>query len=103
MGRTQTSITQVFDEYSKSLTRFRRALRRSDQLLLDELFGKTRQNLAAIAHAAHLLPYEIFLLAMLLETYKELRSLRIALEEDLLPASPPPLQSLQASEEDPWS
>ena len=80
MGRTQTSITQVFDEYAESLTRFRRALRREDQLTIDELFARARQHVAAIAHAAHLLPYEFFLLAMLLETYKEVRYLRAQLE-----------------------
>lgn len=80
MGRTQTSITQVFDEYADSLARFQRALRRSDQLILDEILARARQHLAAIAHAAHVLPYELFLLAMLLETYKEVRHLRARLE-----------------------
>lgn len=91
MGRTQTSITQVFDEYTESLTRFRRALRRDDQLTLDEIFARARQHLAAIAHAAHLLPYEFFLLAMLLETYKEVRYLRARLEicQPIPPSLPP--------------
>lgn len=80
MGRTQTSITQAFDEYASSLARFCRALRREDQRLLDELFARARQHVAAIAQAAHLLPYELFLLAMLLETYKEVHLLRARLE-----------------------
>ena len=38
MGRTLPSITQSLSEEQSAYTRFRRALRRSDQLALDELF-----------------------------------------------------------------
>jgi hypothetical protein len=80
MGRTLPSITQVFHREQEELTRFRRALRRSDQLVLDDLFNAAQQHLAAAAYAAHALPFETFLLAMLLEEHKEVRRLRQQVE-----------------------
>jgi hypothetical protein len=70
------SITQAFMEEEQAFTRFRRALRRSDQLALDELFASARQHLAAAAYASHALPMETFLLSMLLEQHKEVLRLR---------------------------
>jgi len=81
MGRTLPSITQAFLQEQDSFARFRRALRRSDQLAFDDLFSSARQHLAAAAYASHALPFEVFLLAMLLEEHKELLSLRRLLEE----------------------
>lgn len=80
MGRTLPSITQSFQEEQAAFNRFRRALRRSDQLALDELFIAARQHLAAAAYAANLLPMETFLLAMLLEEHKKVAHLQILLE-----------------------
>lgn len=80
MGRTLPSITQSLSEEQAAFNRFRRALRRSDQLALDELFVAARQHMAAAAYAANLLPMETFLLAMLLEEHKEVIRLRIRVE-----------------------
>lgn len=80
MGRTLPSITQSLHEEQAAFQRFRRALRRSDQLVLDELFVAARQHLAAAAYAANLLPMETFLLSMLLEEHKEVARLRNQLE-----------------------
>jgi hypothetical protein len=80
MGRTLPSITQVFIEEEGSFARFRRALRRRDQISLDDLFAAARQHLAAAAYAGHALPFEIFLLAMLLEEHKEVIRLRSLVE-----------------------
>lgn len=85
MGRTLPSITQVFLQEQESFARFRRALRRSDQQALDELFANAHRHLAAAAYAAHGLPFEIFLLAMLLEEHKEVRRLRSLLDRPGLP------------------
>lgn len=76
MGRTLPSITQVFLQEQESLARFRRALRRSDQLAFDDLFDAAHKHLSAAAYAAHVLPFEVFLLAMLLEEHKEVLRLR---------------------------
>jgi len=80
MGRTLPSITQSLSEEQAAYARFRRALRRADQLALDELFVAARQHLAAAAYAANALPMETFLLAMLLEEHKETARLRALLE-----------------------
>jgi hypothetical protein len=74
------SITQAFLEEEQAFTRFRRALRRTDQLALDELFASARQHLAAAAYASHALPMETFLLSMLLEQHKEVLRLRTQVE-----------------------
>lgn len=76
MGRTLPSITRVTYIEQKSLSSFRRALSRSDQLVLDELFAYAGLHLAPAAYAAHTLPFELILLAMLLEEHKEVMRLR---------------------------
>jgi len=83
MGRTLPSITRVFLQEQESFARFRRALRRPDQLVLDDLFAAAHQHLAAAAYASHLLPFEAFLLAMLLEEHKQVLRLREMLEASL--------------------
>ena len=80
MGRTLPTITQVLLQEQDSFSRFRRALRRSDQLVLDDLFAAAHQHLAAAAYASHALPFEVFLLAMLLEEHKEVIRLRRLVE-----------------------
>jgi hypothetical protein len=76
MGRTLPSITQNFLQEQEAFARFRRALRRSDQVILDDLFASAHQHLAAAAYASHALPFEVFLLSMLLEEHKEVMRLR---------------------------
>ena len=81
MGRTLPSITQAYMQEQAAFTRFRRALRRADQLALDDLFAAARQHLSAAAYAAYALPMETFLLSMLLEEHKEVLRLRRELDE----------------------
>lgn len=80
MGRTLPSITQAFLQEQQSLARFRRALRREDQRALDDLLAGARKHLAAAAYASHLLPFEVLLLAMLVEEHKEVLRLHQQLE-----------------------
>lgn len=80
MGRTLPSITQIFHEEEASLGRFHRALRRADQLVLNDLFTAAHKHLAAAAYAANPQPMEIFLLAMLLEEYKTEKKLKAEIE-----------------------
>lgn len=80
MGRTLPSITVAFLQEQESFARFRRALRRTDQLAIDDLFASAHQHLAAASYAAHALPFETLLLAMLLEEHKEIIRLRTAIE-----------------------
>ena len=81
MGRTLASITQAFLDEETAFAKFRRALRRSDQLVLDDLFASAHQHLAAAAYASHALPFETILLCMLLEEHKEVIRLRQYMEE----------------------
>ena len=89
MGRTLPSVTQMFYQEEEAFNRFRRALRRSDQLALDDLFSAARQHLAAAAYAANALPMETFLLAMVLEEHKEVLRLRHQLEALQMRFDPP--------------
>lgn len=83
MGRTLPSITQAFLQEQESFSRFRRALRHEDQLVMDDLFAAAHQHVAAAAYAAHPLPIETFLLAMLVEEHKRV----MRLEQMLAPES----------------
>lgn len=86
MGRTLPTMSQIFLDEQESYARFRRALRRSDQLALDDLFVSAQKHLAAAAYASHALPFETLLLAMLLEEHKEtLRLRRLAEGAGLMP------------------
>lgn len=80
MGRTIPSANQYLIQEQDAFSRFRRALRRSDQLVLDELFSAARKHAAAQAYAAHALPFEAALLSMLLEEHKEVTRLRQMVE-----------------------
>lgn len=81
MGRTLPSANQIMQQDEAALGRFRRALRRSDQLVLDDLFNSAQKHLSAAAYTAHILPFETFLLSMLLEEHKEVMHLREAVEK----------------------
>lgn len=76
MGRTIASITQTFLRERAAFARFRRALRASDQQVLDDLFASAQKHLSAASYASHALPFETFLLSMLLEEHKEIIRLR---------------------------
>lgn len=80
MGRTLPTISQVFLQEQSTLSAFRRALRRNDQLVLDDLLIAAQKHLAAVAYAADALPMEMFLLSMLLEEHKEVMRLRNMLD-----------------------
>lgn len=80
MGRTLPSATQLMLNEEAAMARFRRALRRSDQLAFDDLFTAAQKHISAAAYAAHALPFETFLMAMLLEEHKEVMRLRKIVE-----------------------
>lgn len=81
MGRTLPTASILIQQEEQSFARFRRALRRSDQVALDDLFAAARQHLAAAQYAAHALPFEVFLLSMLLEEHKQVMRLRQQMDE----------------------
>jgi hypothetical protein len=75
MGRTLKTINQLIQQEEQAFVNFRRTLRRSDQLIFDELFAGAKKHIAAISQANHALPFEAILLAMLLEQAKEIKRL----------------------------
>jgi hypothetical protein len=76
MGNTNSTITDILHREEASLAKYHRALRREDQLALDDLFVAAYKHRAASGLAGHLLPFETFLLSMIIEQHKEVMHLR---------------------------
>ncbi len=76
MGNVTPTITDILHREEANLARFRRALRREDQIVFDDLCTAAYKHRAAAAYAGHLLPFETFLLAMQIEDHKEVMRLR---------------------------
>lgn len=81
MGRTILSATQTWVEEDKALMRFVRALRKNDQILIEELIALSRKHIAEASYASNLYPMDIYLTSMLLELYKKVRQLEIKVEK----------------------
>ena len=77
MGRTLATYNMlILQELEKDeWRRFRRALRKDDQELFDELFIAPKTQMQAGAYASSARPFEMMLLCMLIELKKELRLL----------------------------
>ena len=71
---------QIIPKELESYSRFRRVLRKPDQLALDDLFNAARQHANLAQYAPHALPFEMMLLTMLLEEHKEVRKFKERLE-----------------------
>lgn len=80
MGNVTPTITDILHAEEANLAKFRRALRREDQIIFDDLFAAAYKHRAAAAYAGHLLPFETFLLAMQIEDHKEVMHLRAEIE-----------------------
>jgi len=80
MGNVTPTITDILHTEENNLARFRRALRREDQLVFDDLFVAAYKHRAAASYAGHLLPFETFLLSMQIEDHKEVMYLRREIE-----------------------
>ena len=76
MGNVTPTITDILHREEASLAKFRRALRREDQVVFDDLFVAAYKHRAAASYAGHLLPFETFLLSMQIEDHKEVMYLR---------------------------
>jgi hypothetical protein len=83
MGRTLPSAAQVFYQEEQAMAGFRRSLAPRDRHIFDGLFDSAHRHIAAVSYAAHPLPVEMFLLAMLLEQHKLVMRLQTRLEEIL--------------------
>ena len=80
MGNVTPTITDLLHKEEANLAKFRRALRREDQIVFDDLFTAAYKHRAAASYAGHLLPFETFLLSMQIEDHKEVMYLRRELE-----------------------
>jgi len=80
MGNVTPTITDILHREEANLAKFRRALRREDQIIFDDLFVAAYKHRAAASYAGHLLPFETFLLAMQIEDHKEVLHLRREVE-----------------------
>ncbi len=87
MGRRLATYNMlILQELEKDeWKRFRRALRKDDQEVFDELFIAPKTQMQAGAYASNAKPFETMLLCMLIELKKELKSLeqKIARTEGL--------------------
>jgi hypothetical protein len=79
MGRTLPTATMLIDAERTRWEKFRRALRKEDQALLDELLDDAGRHRQAQAYASWATPYEAMLVAMLLEQRKRLKQLEARL------------------------
>lgn len=80
MGRTILSATQTWVEEDKALRRFVRALRKADQELIQELLALSRRHIAEASYASNLYPMDVYLVSMLLETFRKVKQLERQLE-----------------------
>jgi len=73
MGRSIAPASKLIMDQIAELDQLYGALRRSDQVLLDDIFESVIQHQAAMANAASLLPLEALLVLMQLEERKKFK------------------------------
>ena len=81
MGRTVLPFTQELYREEESWKAFRRALRREDRELLDELFAAARYHTAACTCSGRAVPFEAILMSILVEERRAVRELARRVEE----------------------
>jgi len=75
MGRNNDTFTLVIDRNREEWSKFRRALRKEDQTLFDEMWRAPKLHLAACAFLADEVPFEAILISMLLEQFRKIKKL----------------------------
>ncbi len=81
MGRTVETFTMVIQEQRSRWKKFREALRKEDQEVLDELFRAPKIHLAACAYAVTPIPFENIVMSMLVEERKKTIALQGAVDK----------------------
>ncbi len=81
MGRTVLPFTQELYREEESWKAFRRALRREDRELFDELFAAARYHTAACTCSGRAVPFEAILMSILVEERRAVRELLRRVEE----------------------
>ena len=80
MGRTIATFHQLIEQTQARFAKFRRALRREDQQVFDELFARVKYYAASGSFEAAWEPLEAIFLAMLIAQQKQLDALSARLE-----------------------
>lgn len=75
MGRTLPTAVMLLEQERARWRKFRRALRKEDQAVLDELLADASRHRQAQAYSSWATPYEAILVAMLLEERKQRKRL----------------------------
>ncbi len=90
MGRTVPTMTQIVAQEEANFAPFRRALRKEDRAIFDRLFAAARHHTAPAAYLARAVPFDVILLAMLLEMARTVDALRTQIDELTRGRSGPP-------------
>ncbi len=86
MGRTVITATQLIQQVqAEHWGKFRRALRREDQEILDRLFDRAQYHAQAMAYASMPVPMEPILISMLIEIQRDLLKLQKQLQSQIIP------------------
>jgi hypothetical protein len=75
MGRTVLPFTQELYREEESWKAFRRALRKEDRGLFDELFAAARYHTSACTCSGRAVPFEAILMSILVEERRAAREL----------------------------
>ncbi len=81
MGRTVETFTMVIQEQRSLWKKFREALRKEDQQVLDDLFRAPKIHLAACAYDVKPIPFENVVMSMLVEEHKKAIMLQDAVDK----------------------
>ena len=73
MGRTVTPFTSVLNRELRNLANYRKALKKEDREIFDELWERARKHIHASVLSSFPLPMESILLSMCIELLKEIK------------------------------
>lgn len=76
MGRTIAPYSRQVQQIEDSLSEFRRSLRKSDQLIFDDLIRISKMQVQAGVMAASPYPIDSMLLTMMIELKKEMNEIK---------------------------
>lgn len=80
MGRTLLSSTALIQKEKESWSYYRKALRKEDRLVFDELFAGAVYHSGEIACAGKPYPFESMLISILIEQRKLIKDLHLRLK-----------------------
>lgn len=81
MGRTIPTFRQLIEETIQHWSKFRRALRREDQVYFDRIFERVRLYTQAATYQVHDNPLEAILLAIAIDQEKRLGAIEQQLRQ----------------------